>query len=393
MAHSAQHTDTLTTTRGDRVILDYDLTITDNQVKFDAQKPRIRLSTALTKDCKGKPDNVKAVIFDRRGNFGDTKWKGDLLPKPFSVPSELNYEKNDEGFYILGSSMPITFTRKNSEILSIELPIYIAIYEKKNNYKLVDKARVPLKVNVNNIARQSRQSSQSSQLIEVNTTVDVEEDNSDITNALTSVSQIRRLLPLETAYPFSETLNQEKYYLNSVKSRITDKETLELINEVMTEIAERERELKAQADAEIKSEQRRQEELQQKQREEEEARILAQEEKEREQEEKQQKRTIWMVIIGVIVAVVMFISNAVLKYFRDLKQQKNIMQMQADLTQEAQSEAKRRAREIAYNKAHQVKKEVKNKIREKAKTKNVTKTEPKKKVSKEKSTNTKIRSI
>lgn len=393
-AHSTQHTDTLTTRRGDRVILTYDLTITDSQVKFDAQKPRIPMSTNLAKDSKGKQDNIKAVIFDRRGDFRDAKWKGDDFKlTPFSVPAELDYEKNEDGFYILGTSLPITFSRKSTNITSIELPIYIAIYEKKNNYKLVDKVRAPLKIDVTN-TKQPRQSATSgTKLVEVNTTLDVEEDNSDITSALASIDQIHRLLPLETAYPFSETLNQEKYALNSLKSRITDKATIEKINDVMMEIAEREHELKVAADQAAKDELQRQEALQQQQKEEEEARLQAQEEKERVQEEKQQKRTIWMIIIGVIVAAVMLIVNGVVKYFRDLKQQKNIMQMQSDLTNEALSDAKRRSREIAYNKAHQIKKDVKKKLREKAQAKKESKADTKGKTGKSSSTNTEIRSI
>ena len=61
-----------------------------------------------------------------------------------------------------------------------------------------------------------------------------------------------------------------------------------------------------------------------------------------------------MIIGGAILAIFGFIGNAVFKHFRDINNQKSILQMQQSLAQQAEHEAGRRSREIIRNRAHQL---------------------------------------
>lgn len=71
-----------------------------------------------------------------------------------------------------------------------------------------------------------------------------------------------------------------------------------------------------------------------------------------------------MIIGGVILAILGFIGNAVFKHFRDIRNQKSIMQMQESLARQAEHEAGRRSREIIRNKAHQVANKGRSKLRQ-----------------------------
>ena len=71
-----------------------------------------------------------------------------------------------------------------------------------------------------------------------------------------------------------------------------------------------------------------------------------------------------MTLGAIILAILGFVGNAVFKHFRDLRNQKNIMQMQESIARQAGQDATRRARELARNKAHQAVNRGKGKLRE-----------------------------
>ncbi len=62
-----------------------------------------------------------------------------------------------------------------------------------------------------------------------------------------------------------------------------------------------------------------------------------------EAEKKAKKRTIWMIIGGVILSVLGFIGNQFSHHFRNLRNQRSMVEIQESLTRRAESEARRRA--------------------------------------------------
>ena len=80
--------------------------------------------------------------------------------------------------------------------------------------------------------------------------------------------------------------------------------------------------------------------------------------------EQQQKRNLWMIIGGVALAILGFVGNQVLQHFRNLKNQKNIMQMQQSMAQKAQEEAKRRTESLIKSQSQKAVNEVKSKTKE-----------------------------
>lgn len=359
--------DTVYTRQNDQIILTYDVTVHGNDVSLRIDgKPRVIPGENLRKACMGDLSLLKVVLFDRIGDFGKTKWSG-MSPTAFMIPYGLSYDRSPEGFYILGESAPISFVKKNADIRDVNFPLYVAVYEKKQSYKLVGSSSQPLKVTIGEVAKGTKRTGRKgteTERIVVQTSEELETENEDIAKALGSIQMIRQLVASETELPFSQTLQMEIYNLRTLKDRVKDADIIDRINEVLLSCNDKERELKiAQKEASLAAQAQEQALIAQ-QKAEEEARQKESEEKARIQEEKQQKRTLWMIIGGVILAISVFIGNAIFKHFRDVRNQKSIMEMQESLAKQAEHEASRRSREIVRNKAHQVANKGKSKMRE-----------------------------
>lgn len=367
IASARQVKDTVYTRQNDKIILTYDVSVNGNDVYLRVDnKPRIIPSDNLRNACRGDLSLLKVVLFDRVGDFGNVKWKG-VSPRAFMVPSGLSYDASSDGFYILGESAPIAFNMKAADKRDINLPLYVAIYEKKQTYKLVGSSSNPLKVTVgksSNGSMRTVRTGTETERIAIQTSEELDAGNEDITKALSSMQMIRQLLATETELPFSQTLQMEIYNLRSLKDRVKDADVVEKINEVLLSCNDKERELKdSQKEASLAAQAQEQALLAQ-QKAENESRQKDAEEKARIQEEKQQKRTFWMIIGGAVLAILAFIGNALLKHFRDVRNQKSIMEIQESLTKQAEHEATRRSREIVRNKAHQAVNKGKSRMRE-----------------------------
>lgn len=360
--------DTLWTRQNDKIILNYNVTTDNNRMTIGFSRPRIIPSSSLTESCKGEIDKLKIVVFDRIGDFGKTKWSG-ISPKAFMVPKGLAYDRSYDGYYIIGESQPIEFQKETDAKVSVNLPLYIAIYDKKQNYRIVAVSKDPLSVasytsvTPRAVQRERSGNSVETERIAVTSSEEIEADNADITTALSSIEMVKELLERETAIPFSQTLQMEIYNLRSMKNQIKEPDVVDKINEVLLLCSDKERELKDAQDQSELAAQAQEQALIQQQKQEAEAQQKAAEEKARQQEEKQQKRTLWMIIGGVILAILGFIGNAIFKHFRDIRNQKSIMQMQESIARQAENEAGRRSREIIRNKTHQVVNKGKNQLR------------------------------
>ncbi|MDE6027844.1 MAG: hypothetical protein K2G23_07225 [Muribaculaceae bacterium] len=362
--------DTLHTRRNDRIILSYDLSVNGEDVVIRFQnKPRIIPGDNLRKDCKGDLGLLKVVLFDRVGDFGKVKWTG-ISPSAFMVPSGFAYDRSEEGFHILGeTTLPISLTKKDENKRELSFPLYVALYEKKQKYKLLDSTTEPLKVSIgkgksSTMISKRVQAGVETEQIEVRTSVESEADNGEVTKALSSIQVIRQMLASESELPFSQALQMEIYGLRSLKESVNDPDVIDKINEVLLLCSDKERELKeSQKDAAMTA-QAQEAALVAQQKAEEAARQKEAEEKARIQEEKQQKRTLWMIIGGVILGVLGFIGNAILKHFRDVRNRKSIMEMQESIAKQAEYETSRRSKEIVRNSVHKAANKGRTRVRE-----------------------------
>lgn len=371
MVSAKETRDTVLTNQNDKIILTYNVSSDNNQFAIDFSRLRIIPSESLNKACKGELDRLKVVIFDRIGAFGKTKWSG-ISPLAFMVPEGLSYDRTSDGFYILGESQPIEFHKQGNDKVDVKLPLFIAVYDKKRTYRIVSSSKTPLVVSssISGASQPGRRTSNTNRAgaeterIAVTSSVELETENSDITGALSSIEMVKELLARETEVPFSQILQMEISNLRSLKNQIKEREVVDKINDVLLHCSDKERELKEAQNQSALAAKAQERALIQQQKQEAEEQQKEAEEKARIQEEKQQKRTLWMVIGGAILAILGFIGNAVLKHFRDIRNQKSIMQMQESIARQAEHEVGRRTQEIVRNKAHQVANKGRNKLRD-----------------------------
>lgn len=420
--------ETLFTSQGDKISIAYDIKEDGNKIKltFD-EYPGVEFSSnysALKKKCDGSLDKLKVVFFERVGDHGKVEWTGDR-PKAFLLPDGVTAGKSEDGYYILGEAAPLNLSKSKAGEIEMDIPLYLAVYKKKGKYEIIGSTTTPLVVelgkpvaasthntssNTGNPASTQRAVQQvevisgdynsgeyTTEVVEVYSSEESSGENGDITRALSNIRVVREMLDNATEYPMSQALVGEVVNLRALKDRISDPDVLDQINQVISEFDQKESALKeaskqearqAQEDAEAKAqamiaEQKAEAEKQKA----EEAKLREEADKEAKKKEKEsQKRTLWMIIGGVGLAVLGFVGNAVFKHFRDIRNQKSIQQMQDSIVRQAENEANRRSREILRNKAHKVANQGKAKIRETA-TNAKTGAAPKKK------TNSKIKSI
>lgn len=359
--------DTLITRSNDRIIITYNIKAEDNEIVIDFPSPPIiRPSDKLRSLCKGELGKLKVVIFDRVGNFGKVKWKG-LNPNAFVIPPGVSYDRSSSGYFILGECQQLRFNTSSTAKFKINLPVFIAAYEKKQTYNVLTSTGQPLPVSYKAKERAKkgvRQTSMETELVAVQSSVEVEAQNEDLLNAMASIQLVEELLQNETEYPMSESLRMEIYNLRSMKNRLKEGEVIEKINALLLKCSEKEKELKDGMNSAALAAKAEEQALIEQQKQEEQAREKEAEEKAKIQEEKQQKRTLWMIIGGVLLAILGFVGNAVFKHFRDVRNQRSIMQMQESIARQAEHEATRRTREIVRNKAHQMANKGRSKMRQ-----------------------------
>ncbi|MCX4285285.1 hypothetical protein [Duncaniella dubosii] len=345
--------DTVLTSMNDRIILSYTISNTQEGVSVDfAEVPRIIPKQKLSEACKGDCERLKIVIFDRIGDYGKVEFKG-AAPSAFMVPAGLTYEKSKDGFLIFGEGRPLEFHGPVSPETCIRLPLYVVYYEKKQRYRILAASAEPL------IVRPWRQTGAAvsasrvprQETIEIVSTEE-DESNEDITNALSSMDLVHQLLERVTELPFPQALQMEIFNLRALKNKIKDRDVIERINAVLLEYSDRESELKEIQDNAMALEKARVDARLEHEKQEAAAERKQAEENMRQQEEKQQKRNIFMIIGAAIVALVAFIGNAVFRHFREIANQRSMMEMQEDLIRQAEHDATRRAREVVHNKAH-----------------------------------------
>lgn len=365
---SAKETrDTLYSPQGDKIILNYNVsTEEDGRIAVKVSRTRIIPTEALRKACKGDFGKLKLVVFDQVNSYGQVKWDG-MTPSAFMVPSGMTCEHSYDGFYILGESEPIVFNYNGSIEQKISFPVYIALCGKKQSYKILSTCSKTLDVLVGDGYHEggSRDSSSESSSggFTVQSQNELEAEKDDEIRAENSIHMIRKLLETETELPFSQTLSIEISNLHTIQDRIRDKDMLEKISSVFLECYDKEQELKENQKMALLSNQAQQQRLISEQKQADDKRRKQEDEKSRIEEEKREKRTIWMIIGGAALAALGFVGNAVSKHFRDVRNQKSLMQMQESLIKQAKHDAAHRSREIVVNKTHQAVNKGRGKLR------------------------------
>ena len=350
--------DTLYSTKNDRLIITYDVTYSNGRVTIRFADVKKKLGTTYSDKYK-KLNEVAVVFFDRTGNYDDLKFSG-ITVNAFMVPSEASYNRSSDGYFLLNDTPVIIFDVKSGDVSDLSIPIYLAHYEGKRKYEVFIQCGnlvIPLKEN------QRTSSSMVTSQVTVTSTEEIESGLSEEDEAQIRINRVTDLIKEQRKLPIAEELTHEVSMLRELRYKIMDRTLSNKIAEVLSDYDTKKQELEAKAESDAQKAQ-------------EAAALEAKLEKERAQArqdsinavaeqkaEEQQQRNLWMIIGGVVLAILGFVGNQVLQHFRNVKSQKNIMEMQQSMAKKAESEAKRRAESLVKSQTSQMTNDVKNKAK------------------------------
>ena len=344
---SKEYKDTLWTTDNDRIILTYDLRYNSDGVDIRFLDVKKKLGRINAKRYK-KLEDVEVIFFDRTGVYEDMTFTN-ITPKAFMVPSNLKYSKSDIGYFSLQDRPSLSFQIKGKEKETISIPLYLAHYEGKGERKLFSvckKFNITLKGNNSSKASMEKEVIQES----ITSTIELDADNELSTDVLEQIKTVYTLLEAQSRLPFSEMLNYEIMHLRDLDKKVKDRQLSVKIKECLTSCKLKRQELEDSALAETKNAQAEMEKLAKREQARQDSIAVAQQK----QAEAEKKRNIWMIIGGVILAALCFIGNQVFQHFRNIRNQRSMMEMQQDIARRAENEAKRHAQNFARRKTNEV---------------------------------------
>ena len=361
--HAKTVKDTLVTTDGDRIILTYEISHSDNHytIRFN-NNPQKKFGSINRDKYADQSSKVAVMFFDRTGGFSNDVSITNMVPEAFMVPSNVNYEHSSDGFFVVQDYPTLNFTAKGSS--DITIPIYLAYHPKKGKYTLFSKCK-GMKIHLSASSSTTRQQGPS-QITQqtVTSTTEIEADNTSALKVMESIKLAKELLYEADKLPFSESLQDEIRFIRIQKREITDTGLLSQISDVLQMYEDKKTALEEKASAAQIAAQEEAEAKAKREAEEIQARndsIMA---AQQEQAEKDKERNIWMIIGGVILAILAFIGNQVFQSFRNNRNQKNMMNIQQSIANQAEAEAKRRARNAIRSTTNRTVNQAKSEVRE-----------------------------
>ncbi len=388
---------TLQSPQRDQVTVKYDLTVNkDGTVGITFLNVRKRLGVENS-DRYRHSDRVRVLFFDKSGGHSEDKFTSDFPTEALMIPSdEITYSRSADGIVWL-DEQPELKLKLHAENSSLSTPVYLAYYEKKQKYKLFalcGNLTIRLSISHNDEGVVNPQMKKKSRTL--TTTEEIEEDTeSDSEIAKLLIERIQNQLDQSSVNDLSNWLDADVGELRKLDLTITDRELKAKIADIFMKVEERKSEVatsssrlrmqeeaEAVAKAEATDARRTMDylnerldnisnlsesdvaemksmanDLRRRSHSVSDENLAAEmksvadrcEEEAKKIDESKERRNIWMIIGGILLAILMFVGNQFFQYFRNLRSQKGIEEMQARIVKQAESDAKRRARGLAHN--------------------------------------------
>ena len=359
-------TDTLDSSKGDRVIISYDISQNNGQITIKFHDAKKKLGRTY-RDKYKKLDQVAVLFFDKKGNYEENMVFSGIDIDAFMIPKEVKYKKSNDGYFLVGNTPPLSIELKYGESAELSIPIFLAHYEGKLHYKVFSRCE-DLKIKLSKMKSAKTTDETITQTVSQTITTQEELEGeftiADEVNIL--VKKVNDLLAEQNEYPFTDELKQaisrlrDRSYHKSISS---DSKLSAQISEVLTACKLKEDKMKDAADAAVKAAAQDAEQQ---------ARLAEKEAQARQDSidaeaakvaEEERKQNLWMIIGGILLAVFLFIGNQTFQHFRNVKNQQSMIEMQQKVVKRAEDEAKRRARSMAQSQVNRVQNEARRKTR------------------------------
>lgn len=365
LSHAKEVTDTLLSSKNDRVIITYDVTTDNSQVIVRFKDVSKNLGPAFRKKYD-ELNKVAVIFFDRTGNYKNYKFTG-LNIETIKIPSNLKYTESEEGFHILRTNQMPTIKAglrmDNIQSGTLDVPVYLAYYkekkflQKQSTYDVFTKCGV-LKVKISKAKNvQEMQNNNRSINQTVITTDEIEGGvDGDDEEALGLANSVMSLLELQTKLPFDDELRSDFANLNKLSHKVKNQSIVFRVGNALEAYRSKQRELEDEEEKAKKDAEQKALEEAAKAKAEQDSIIAAQ----KEDAEKQQKRNMWMIIGGIILAVALFVGNQVMQTLRNRRTERITRDMAKRAEQEAKRQAQNRIRSQIRNTEYETRRKSKD---------------------------------
>lgn len=385
IAFAKEETKTLTSSKGDKVSVSYDVTRKNGAIDINFVNSRLTLGEHGRK--YSNVNEIVVVFFDRKGGYSED-FSGKVNIQPFTVPAGLQYNNpSEDGYFSLPHTPPpsISFVSNTTDAKTLYVPLYLAKHTKRGKYEVFQYCG-DIDISIASESTSRPRKGTAGQAVEtVEYVEEIGTDNDEL--ALSLITKIKTSLEYQDQSSFGPELINQISELKQVKSKVSSPKLRQEIDQVLETCNAKREELNQRAkEQEIIAKQKEAEALDDtefrncrtvedyehylKNNPDGKHRLEAEKEKESLTEQKnmeakkQKKRTIWMIIGGAILAILLFVGNQAMQSFRNIKTQRSLMKMQQDATRAATGTAKRRVKSLAHNKTHQAMNATRNKGRE-----------------------------
>lgn len=362
-ASAIERTDTLFSTKNDRVIINYEIIRNDNKITVRFLDAKKKLGKTYGDKYK-KLNEVEVMFFDRIGNYEDLKFTG-LSVNAFMVPANGRYTGSADGYFMMKDSPSLSFEITAEDDFFMSIPMYLAHYEKKKRYEVFTRCGSLLIEMESNVNKDVAATTHSEEM--VITRLEVEETGiSEIDEANIRMNRIVDLIQDQRKLPISDELTHEISMLRELRYKITDRNVLSRIDETLIAFNSKKSNLEEKAERMALMERERAERESQLAMAREQARqdSIAAVAEQKQRKERQQNMI--MLIGGVCLAALAFVGNQYFQHRRNKKNQQDLLDMQQSMVKRAENDAKYRAKSTANNKAYQMSRDSKQKVSEKA---------------------------
>lgn len=385
-ASAKEVTDTLYSAKNDRIIVTYSITQKGNKVDLQFKSVRKMLGDYHRNKYK-EIDKILTFFFDRIGGQKDIMITGET-PSAFVLPSKATYIESRDGYFIVEQKPLISFEMESNSADCVTIPLYLMHYEGKQRYKnlgLYGKLKVQLpgpsalsSSTASSTSNKRRTQQSRTEFIETEDDLsELEADFDEADIALNLIKLINQDLPRQDTLPMESTLEMRIEQLSKLQPKIKKEEIANKISETLDAynstkkdlekaIAKKNRE-QADDNAFMGCSTKEDFERYMKQHpngkhvEESKAKVDELEAKAKQEEDSKKKRTIWMIIGGVLLAILLFVGNQVLQSFRNKRTQRNMMQMQRDAVNKAKTAASNKAQGAIRKQTNKATSQVKKK--------------------------------
>ena len=357
-ASAKEVTDTLYSAKNDRIIVTYNITQKGNKVDVQFKSVRKLLGDYHRNRYKNEADRIHTLFWI--GVRKDMEFTG-ITPSAICLPAKASYKKSSEGYFVVEQKPSFSFELETAGARSFTIPLYLAHYEGKQHYETLCSCG-NLVVNIPKATTPSAKPETKTLAQQIG--FDALEEEEEITEfddqALNLINSINKSLPYQDTLPMESTLERKIENLVDLQAKIKNKEIIKKIDETLDAYNMKKKELeKAIAESNKQKEDndaftgcstKEQYELYLKQHpngshvEEAKAMVTQLETEAQIEKDKEKKRNIWMIIGGVLLAILLFVGNQVLQSFRNIRTQRSMMQMQQDATKRAQNMARGKAK-------------------------------------------------